>query len=290
MSAARRLGIASALLVTASAMAQEAPLTPSATQPSPGSWVVRTTARLYTFTGGDAAVEREGFLTEERLRLALGITKELSVEANMPFFQASLEDPTPAQVAAAQSAGIEPFDTDPMGLGDLDLTLKLRLWKEDLGPVDTMRVALFAGTEIPTSTAGFGSRSFDPIVGIASTTILGRHGIGTSLSYRFTTDDASEALLPGDTLADLVTAQAAYLYRIAPEEFGEAHVGAWYVMAECIANYETNGDIDIDLAPGLLYEGPRFAFEAGVILPIYRELDHRPETGIGAYIGLRFLF
>jgi hypothetical protein len=269
------------LLITGSALAQEAPLTPSATQPSPGSWVLRTTARVSTFTGGAAPVEREGFLTEERVRLALGLTKELSVEANMPFYQASLEDPKPGQTA---------FDTDPAGLGDLDLTLKLRLWKEDLGPVDTMRVALFAGTEIPTATAGFGSRSFDPVIGIASTTILGRHGIGTSLSYRFTTDDANDALLPGDSLADLVTAQAAYLFRIAPEEYGEAHVGAWYVMAECIANYETNGDIDIDLAPGILYEGPRFAFEAGVLLPLYRELEHRPETGIGGYIGLRFLF
>lgn len=279
--AARPVLAALALSLAGVAFAQEAPLTPAATLPSPESFVLRASARLWHFDGGSQEVAREGFVTEERLRLALGITKELSVEANLPIYQASLASPLPGQMA---------FDPDASGLGDLDLTLKLRLWKEDLGPVDTMRVALYAGTELPTSTAGFGSRSFDPVVGLTSTTILGRHGIGTSIGWRFTTEDAHDPLFAGDSLADVLTGNVAYLYRIAPAEYGAEHVGAWYAVAELMATYETNGDLEVDVAPGLLYEGPRWAFEAGVILPAYRELEHRPTTSFGAYVGLRFLF
>lgn len=261
--------------------AQEAALTPAATQPSPESWVVRTSARIWRFDGGATDVARDGFVAEERIRVALGVTKELSVEANLPVFQSGFDDPTLGQAS---------FDPDAVGIGDLDLTFKLRLWKEDLGPVDTTRLALIAGTEVPTSTAGFGSRSFDPVIGLASTTILGRHGIGASVTWRFTTDTAEEPLFAGDSLADALNVNLAYLYRIAPEAYGAEHIGAWYVTAELLGAYETNGDLEFDVAPGLLYEGPRWAFEAGVILPAYREIGHRPTTSFGAYVGLRFLF
>jgi hypothetical protein len=270
-----------AVMTSATALAQEAPLTPAATQPSPESFVLRTSIRYWQFDGGEPSVARDGFLLEERLRLAFGVTKEFSIEANLPIYQSSF-DRTPTTPANA--------DLDAVGLGDLELLAKLRVWKGDLGPVDTTRLAIFAGTELPTSTVGFGSRSFDPVIGLTSTTILGRHGIGASAAWRFTTADADTPLLPGDSIDDALTGSLAYLYRIAPEEFGAEHVGAWYAVAELLGTYETNGDRELGIAPGILYEGPRWAFEAGVILPVYREVDYRPTASFGAYLGLRFLF
>jgi len=268
-------------LATAGAFAQEAPNTISATQPSPDQWVLRTSARAWLFDGGAAAVARDGFVVEERFRLALGITKEFAAEVSLPLFQANFDDPTPQQ---------SPFDPDRTGIGDLDLTFKWRVWKEDLGPVDTVRLAIIAGTEVPTATNDFGSRSFDPVAGAAFTGIFGRHAIGAALTWRFTTDDTEYPLFAGDSLADVLSLNVAHLYRISPAVFPEEHVGAWYLTTELLSTYETNGDYEVAFTPGILYEGPRWAFEAGVSVPIVRELEHRPTSSISGFIGLRFLF
>jgi hypothetical protein len=143
---------------------------------------------------------------------------------------------------------------------------------------------------VPTSTAGFGSRSFDPQVGVTAMGIFGRHGLVQSLAWRFTTASAEEPLLPGDTTADVFSFGTAYLYRIAPEEFTVEHRGAWYVTAEAVGTAETNGDVELMLMPGILYEGPRLVFELTVGVPIVQDLRHRPEASFTASIGVRILF
>jgi hypothetical protein len=286
--AARSRAALAALAIVASpapfaqhAAAQEAANTPAATQPSPGSVVVRTTARVWVFDGGAPLVERDGLVYEERFRLAIGLTRELSAEVNVPLFQSDFDEPAP---------GRAPFDRTDFGFGDVDLSMKLRIWKEDLGPIDTMRVSLIAGTEIPTSTNDFGSHSFDPMVGAAFTGIFGRHGIGASIGWRFTTGSADDPLFAGDSTADVAMLQASHLYRLWPAEFPEEHVGAWYWSTELAATFETNGDAELTLSPGILYEGPRFAFELGLQVPLARDLEERPTTSLAAFAGLRFLF
>jgi hypothetical protein len=272
--------LCSSLLASAAA-AQESPNIVAPTQPAPGSVVARLGLRAIVFDGGEPDVARDGFVLEERLRLTYGITKELSVDGTLPFYQGSFDEPAPGQA---------PFETSPVGLGDLDVNLKFRLFKEDVGPVDTVRMSVFAGTEMPTGTGGFGTESFDPQVGLAAMAILGRHGFSGSLAYRFVTGDTDEALFPGDSGADVFAANVGYLYRLAPDEFAEEHVGAWYATVELLSTAETNGDFELTLTPGILFEAPRFAFELTVGFPIVDDVQYRPSSSFSGSIGLRFLF
>lgn len=281
MSRVRTFAAGCTLAIGSTVLAQEAANVVAPTQPPPGGWVVRGSVRATVFDGGSGDVARDGTLLEERFRLALGLASDLSVEANLPIYQSFFDPPAPGQAD---------FDRRATGLGDLDLTLKLRILQEDLGPVDTVRVSIYGGTEVPTSTAGFGSRSFDPQVGVTAMGIFGRHGIVQNLAWRFTTASAEEPLLPGDTTADVFSFGTAYLYRIAPEEFTVEHRGAWYVTAEAIGTAETNGDVELMLMPGILYEGPRLVFELTVGVPIVQDLRHRPEASFTASIGVRILF
>ena len=54
--------------------------------------------------------------------------------------------------------------------------------------------------------------------------------------------------------------------------------------------YETNGDHEILLAPGVMYEARSFAVELSVQLPALQEIDHRPKTDFTVTLGLRMLF
>ena len=54
--------------------------------------------------------------------------------------------------------------------------------------------------------------------------------------------------------------------------------------------YETNGDNEVLISPGILYEAVSWAFEASVQLPLARDLDHRPETDFSVLFGVRLLF
>jgi hypothetical protein len=285
MSVPRALAVGVALAIGSIALGpmahgQEAANVVAPTQPPPGGWVVRGSVRATVFDGG-SGVARDGTLLEERCRLALGLARDLSVKANLPIYRSFFDRPAPGQ---------SDFDRRATGLGDLDLTLKLRILQMDLGPVDTIRVSVYGGTEVPTSTAGFGSRSFDPQVGVTAMGIFGRHGLVQNLAWRFTTASAAEPLLPGDTTADVFSFGTAYLYRIAPEEFTVEHRGAWYLTAEAIGTAETNGDVELMLMPGILYEGPRLVLELTVGVPIVQDVRHRPEASFTASIGVRILF
>ena len=182
------------------------------------------------------------------------------------------------------------FDDHAIGLGDLDLGLKLRVWKADLGPVDTIRLAVLGGVEIPTGTEGFGSSSVDPYLGAALTSIFGRHGFGAAVRWTFTTGSAFDPLFAGDTTADLLRLDASYVFRVSPEEYGELHEAAWYAVAEANSYYETNGDWQVLFSPALLIEAPRWALEAGVQIPVYQDVSGRPELRLGFVLGLRLLF
>lgn len=284
MSRASGAWSAAAVLATVAvevASGQEAANVPAPTQPPPGHFVLRGDVRYYQYDGGSLDVARTGPMLLETLRLSYGITKELSVEGTLPFFQTFFDSPEPGQPE---------FDPRATGIGDVDLTFKLRIIQEDLGPVDTFRLSLFGGTELPTSTNGFGSNSFDPQIGVTGMGIFGRHGFVQSFAWRFTTGEAEEPLLPGDTLADVFAFRSAYLFRIAPEEFTVEHRGAWYATLEAIGTAETNGDVEVLLIPGLLYEGPRIVLECNVGFPVVSDLRHRPEIALVASIGLRILF
>jgi hypothetical protein len=176
------------------------------------------------------------------------------------------------------------------GLGDLRLTFKHRFWQNDFGPVDTARAAAFAGVELPTGDSAFSSDSVDPYLGAVFMYIGGRHGFNQSLRYTMTTGSTNSELRAGESLADDLRVDSAYLYRLSPAEYGSEYAASTYAVLELNGVYETNGDVEFLLSPGVLYEGTTWAAEAGVQLPVLSAVDERPETGWAVVLGLRFLW
>lgn len=266
---------AAALLAAAPALGQEAISTPAATQPSAGRLVLRQQFRLDSFEDdSDGGRDIDGFTLWTRL--SYGVTGNLSLSLDLP-------------VAVREISRAGGDDDTDAGLEGPELTAKLRILREDFGPIDTLRLSLLAGLAAPADDH-LGPPGLTPTVGAVATYVHGRHGLNGALRWSFTTDEADDPILPGETLHDLLRADAAYLYRLAPAEYTAQTTGAWYGVLELNTYYETNGDLEMLLAPGLMFEGRQWAAELSVQIPVHQDVDHRPELEYRVIAGLRFLF
>jgi len=263
-------------LCASPALAQEAIFTPAATQPAKDKVYVRQQFKYLDYGHDPTGLDRDIQDFASITNIAIGVTGELSFSATIPLIYRETDSP----------AG----DDDQFGIGDMTLLGKWRFWKEDLGPIDTARASIVAGLGVPSYDDDFSSDGWNPIIGAVFTTVLGRHGFNASASWMFTTDSERYPVSPGQSLADLLQYDLAYLFRLAPAEYTSETRGAWYLTAELNGDYETNGDNQILFSPGILYEGITFAAELGVQLPVYQDLDHRPESDWAITFGLRFLF
>lgn len=267
------------LLLAPSAWGQEAINTPAPTQPAAGNWVIREQFRFMAYE--DLPSDPQGRARDMTLLTIVqhGLTGSLSAEVALPLIgrQRSAADPSAE-------------DGSTTGLGDITAGLKLRLWQADTGAVDTMRLSVFGNVEMPTGHDEFSSDSFDPTIGATFMAISGRHGFNQALSWKFTTGDNAEPIGPGEGLSDLLKFDSAYLYRLSPAEYTSELRAATYAVLELNGLYETNGDLQMFLSPGILYEAPRFALEAAIQIPIYQDVDHRAESTFGFVLGLRILF
>ncbi len=269
--------LALALAPPPAALAQEALNTPAATQPSTGHFVYQSKLRFARYGDDPTGADRSGDDLTFNHRLQYGLSKDWSAQLDVALIRRDVDEPGAERDVEA-------------GLGDATLTFKHRFWQDDFGPVDTARAAVFAGAQLPTGAAAFSSDSVDPVLGAVFMYIGGRHGFNQSASYTLTTGATDGELRPGDSLADLVRFDSAYLYRLSPAEYGSEYVASTYAVLELNGVYETNGDVELLLSPGLLYEGTTWAAEAGVQVPVYRSVDDRPETEWGLVLGLRFLW
>ena len=260
--------------------AQEATNTPAATQPAQGRWYLREKVQFYNL-GSDPRPEFEGDRRSIRkvvstTSLTYGLLRDTSVTLDLPLVYAT-----------------ERIDGDrehDFGIADLALSIKHRPIQIDLNPIDSIRFAAFAGIEIPSYDSDFSSDSWDPFVGGVFMAILGRHGINQSLSYKFNTGSGAPDSRAGDGRADALRHDTAYLFRIDPPEYTAETTAATYLTLELNGIYETNGDYEAILAPGILYEARTFALEATFGLPIIHDVNHRPRTHFALTLGLRLLF
>lgn len=275
------LALAAAAGMARRVNAQEAINTPAPTQPAAGNWVVREQFKLMVYE--DLVNDTEGTARDLTLLtiVQMGITGSLSGEISLPLT---------ARQRSAGEPGRGADDGSEGGLSDMTAGLKLRIWQHDSGAVDTMRLSVFGNLELPTGDDAFSSNSVDPTIGATFMAISGRHGFGQSLSWKFTTGETNEPLGPGESLADLLKVDSAYLFRLAPEEYGSELRAATYAVCELNGAFETNGDSQVFLSPGLLYEAPRFALEASVQIPVWQDVSERAESAIGVVLGLRILF
>lgn len=259
------------------AAAQQAIITPAATQPGAGRFTIREVARYISLDDDPTPLNRSGYEFRMTTEIAVGITGSLSLEGEIPIAYRDID--------GAPGASI-----DGVGFPDFTVRAKWRVWKEDFGPLDTGRLSLFGGLKIRSGDSDFTSDSYDPIFGAVYTQITGRHGFNLAAQYRLTTGSNPTPLLAGDGKADQLRGDASYLYRISPASFAESSHDAWYAVMEFNSSYETNGDLELFLSPGILYEASTWALEAGVQIPIAHSLDYRPRVEIAARLGVRFLF
>ncbi|MEL6740703.1 MAG: transporter [Planctomycetota bacterium] len=255
------------------ANAQEANLTPAATQPAKGRITLKSQYRWTRYIGNERDV------SEHRIdhRLQFGVSRTVVAQLTVP---------TIARVDLLDGGS----DDDDNGLGDARFTMKWRFWQADPGGLDTTRASVFGGVELPTGTGDLSSHSVDPYMGAVFMIVRGRHGVSQSLSYQFNTGTDRDNIGPGTNADDVLELGTAYLFRLSPARWGPDSHGAWYLAGESELFYETNGDTEWLLSPGVLYEGMRWAGELGVRLPVVQRVDNRPETDWGWYAGLRVLF
>ena len=268
---------------TSGALAQEVINTPSATQPAPGVFTFQSQVRY------ERLVDREGGFAVRQVvvpvRLTTGLTRDLAVSLTLPLISRSDER------GVLAGTGGSPEDASDYGPGDAELLFKYRVYRADTGPLDTTRVVLLAGAELPTGAGDLGSQSFDPIIGVALTSIKERHGFGAAVRAQFNTGSDTRSLTVGQNRADLLRYDLTYAYRLVPERFdvSTSH-GSWYGVLELNGASETNGDHELVIAPGILYEGAFGALEFGLRLPAYSDIDHRAELDYGFVFGVRWLF
>ena len=156
------------------------------------------------------------------------------------------------------------------------LLLKQRFLRRDLGPLDTWRASVLAGADLPGDEMVREAAHVSPRLGVATTAILGRHGLNGQIDWTGRTGEDDRFRLNGS-----------YLYRLAPATYAVDTRGAWYAVAEWLNEASTGGDWRSDAAMGLLYEDRAWAAEIGLRLPLAQ--DGLPELRQEVVIGLRWL-
>jgi hypothetical protein len=292
-------------LVGPLAYAQQACHTDAATQPGKGQLYVRHMLQYVTY-GKDPKIFRRD-VTEWMLmnELTFGLTGNLSVRAELPIMQRTMEirgEPTMRDV----------------GLHDLTLSVRWRAWQNDFGPVDTTRLMLIAGVQLPIGSHKFHSSPLQghtldgitplhiaaeftkdsvprPLLGFTLTHIHDRHGFNVSARYLFNfVTDSSELdfryVHASDSDDDLLTVDLSYLYRLSPARYQPDTAAAWYLVLELNNIIGMDGDREMLLSPGILFEAKNYALELSVQIPVHTDVRNRPPLDYSITAGFRILF
>lgn len=260
-------------------VAQEAINSPAATQPSRGVWVVRSQFRF--LEAGADPVSGSGPFHQATVwnNLAYGVSGQFSLNLTVPF---EYRDYHRAPGGALRR---------DWGVGDAVIAGKWRIYQNDFGPIDSGRLSLIGGLQVPTGSRPFSTESFNPEAGAVYTHVQGRHGFNLSAVYKFNTGSGTEFNLGGaNGRADALCYDASYLFRLVPARYTAESTGAWYAVAELNGVYETNGDNEPLLSPGIMYEAPTWTVELSVQVPVFAEVSKRAKTRYTVVAGFRKLF
>ena len=278
-------GTVVAALVGTRALAQEAVHTDSTAVPSVGQVALRESVQYLRLRDDPTEQGREVDEWRAVTTIEYGLRPELTLTAYLPL--AYRETHFRGVPAAGADADRNSAD---FALDDFTLAAKWRVYRNDFGPIDTARFSVIAGAEVPSGVEPFSSDSLDPVLGGVFSYIQGRNGLNADVIWKFNTGGENEPVRVGEGSADALFYDAAYLFRVVPETFSGSSFGALYAIVEANGAYETNGDNELLIAPGLLFEARGYAVEASVQLPVWQDLDHRPETEFTVTLGVRFLF
>jgi hypothetical protein len=275
-------------LTATPARAQEAIHTDSTAVPSVGQIALRESVRYLQLGDDPTPADRDVEEWRSITTMEYGFRPDLTFAAYVPLVYREIDYGSAAGSHGGSHSGAG--SVSDFGLDDITLSAKWRVYRNDFGPIDTARFAVIFGAELPTGEDAFSSDSVDPIVGGVFSYIQDRHGFNAELRYQFTTGGMEDAVLPAEGSADALFYNAAYLFRVWPAEFSAGSRGALYAVLESNGVYETNSDDELLIAPGVLFEASHFALEASIQLPLWQDLEDRPETDFTVTIGARFLF
>ena len=300
------LALAILLLLAGRALAQLPIHSDAAVQPSAGHFLLRE-----QFMFGSLGRDPTGFGHEVReyiatTNLTYGVTPRFALTAVIPLMWQSVDSevldhnhggtggtggnpfPFPFPFPGGGSEA-HPLGSD-FGLDDIAVGFKWRIYERDLGPIDTVRLAILGGVETPTGEDAYSSDSWDPIIGGVVSYIQGRNGVNASLEWKFNTGKHPINLHAGMGEDDALFYNASYLFRLLPAQYSAHTSMATYLLLEANGVYETNGDNEILLSPGIMYETRDMAFEFALQLPAWQEIENRPKTNITFTAGVRFFF
>ncbi|MBT8042565.1 MAG: hypothetical protein KJN98_05300 [Pontiella sp.] len=162
--------------------------------------------------------------------------------------------------------------SDESDYSSLTARLKYRVLQRDFGPINTWRASIVGGVEFP---------EYDdpaPHLGAVTTAIINRHGLNGQIDWAGYASDPDEFMV-----------NASHLYRLSPAKYRIDTKGAWYTQLEWLNTIYDNGDYEMYLAPGLLYEARSWAAETGIRLPVAEE-GNTADADITVAAGLRYLF
>lgn len=209
------LGVASAT----GAVAQEPTFMDAATHPGRGQLYSRLLVSHSEYE--DAGTE--AVLSTAVLKLSYGIR------------------PTLALVLDTELATRAADGDDHTGINQTTLQLKYQLFRKDLGPLNTWRTSILGGVTIPGDVDAYQPEDPYPRCSLASTAILGRHGLNAEVEWQEYGDRP-----------DRFAVHCSHLYRLSPSQYTVGTKGAWYNMLESLNDFTEDGQSRSDLALGVL--------------------------------------
>jgi hypothetical protein len=271
--------VLSLLCSTNAAHAQEAMYTAAATMPSPRVTLIREQVNFTRFGSDPSTNTRRTDNLDLDTNISLGLVRGLALYLDVP---AGLRWQTDSATGKRKN---------DHGISDLDAMLKWRFYQDDSGGINTLRIALLAGAEFASGDdEDFSSGSINPHLGVVLTNVKGRHGFNQEFHFQLNTHGDDGSNFGGEGAAEAFRSNTSYLYRIDPARFTAESKGAWYATIELNALYETNGDVDLRWAPGLMYEHLDYALEFMAQFPLYQRVNHRADLVFSVGMGVRFSF
>ena len=286
-------------LLAATDMAWSAPLTSNTALPvAKGEFVFREQF-VFERSGDDpsgAGRDREAFAAVSAL--GYGVNRNLAVFGVLPYVDKRLELTEGGQRRARSARGI----------GDASLFARYTIFQKDW-PQRTLRVAPFAGLELPTGaddeTDSFGrlpasvqpgSGSLDPFGGIVATY--------QTLDFQVDAQFVYKANIEANDFefGDVARLDFSLQYRLLPRALSGGVPGFLYGVLEANLIHRDNNEIGgaedpnsggttLFIVPGLQYVTKRWILEAGVQLPAFQDLNGAAlETDIVVRGGFRFNF
>ncbi len=267
--------------------------------PSEEQTIIRIQARYKRVSDDPTSLNRDTWTLSVPTTIVYGFTQDFAGIVTIPYIYRKQRT----------SSGSDRITRKTFGLGDITLLGKYRVYRKNL-PGGTSGLSLLGGIELPTGRSGdsdaegkvprnlqVGSGSWDPIVGVAYSTVSLEDEWDFNLTYQFNTEAHNFEF--GDTLKYNI----AYLRRIWPKELPEEGVytplfavlelnGVWNQRNRDESGSVTaSGGNTIFLSPGFQMITKHYIAETSIQIPVLQKLNGtQVETDYVIVASLRFTY